>query len=281
MSASGVVLDLGAGRAVVGDRTIEVAPTGSGGGLRVGGTVLRPLGFGERSRVVAESDAVAPGDVAAVAAAVLAVARSADAGEPARGDEHPRVVFEALALHLAGARTVGRTPGFAEVAALAARGFGWAAEQVLGADADVLDRLVDALVPATDDDAPGWTRIRLDGVAGPDLPTDAGAVRDALARDLLTRAARAYSPDAVAQAPAGVRGPDGTSPRPDVVVPFGAWSAPPDAAAAGPDGGTSPGTPAPPWSRVYPAGRVDTAGPAGRSEPAGPAPVGDGPPEPG
>jgi hypothetical protein len=286
MSATGVVLDLGAGRAVVGDLTIEVAPIGSGGAIRVGQVMLRPLGFGERSRVVADSAAAAPGGLAAVAAAVLTAARAGlgEAGVPARGPRVQRVVVEAVAMHLAGARTDHRALGFAESAALAARSFGWTAEQVLGADADAVDRLVDAVAPVLDD-APGWNRILITGTAdsapagteAPDRPVDATAVRDALARDLLARATRAFAPDPAEPADLGSTGGRlaAAGPRPDgptnPLERVGLRVPPTGGPGRSFDGGTSSGAPSPAPSAVGTADHHPGAAAAPSPSPAGAA----------
>ena len=171
MATAGVVVDLGAGRAVVGDRVIEVAPVD--GGLATGQVVLRALTFGERTRVVADAPA------GTLAGAVLATARVR--GVLPAGPS--LVALEALALHLAGARPDDEPLSFAEAAAAVASAYGWSAADITSADADMIDRLARAVRPTHQDD--GWTNIAF---AASSTGEDAASVRDRLVEDLLRRA---------------------------------------------------------------------------------------------
>lgn len=171
MATAGVLLDLGAGHALVGDRVLDVSPAAEG--LSVGALVVRPLSFGERLRLVAAAT-----DPAALAAAVLAVARVR--GEPPAGVS--RAALEALALHLAGARLDTEPLAFADALGTVARVYGWPAAEVADAHADLIDRLAREVTQPDD----GWTHLVLTGPTD-DQPLDAATIRDRLATDLLRR----------------------------------------------------------------------------------------------
>jgi hypothetical protein len=185
-----VTVDVAAGAVLVGDDVIggirdasAIAP----GALRLpSGAVVRPLAFGVRAQVCA-----GPPHAAALGAAVLAAAvdlppsPTAAAGVPwAESDE---VAVQALALHLAGAEPKGVVPSFADVAVVMSRTYGWDVGELLDVPAQLADRLASAALGGDDD---GWTRVVL---AQEPAPRGATEVRDALAADLLRRAAAGIS----------------------------------------------------------------------------------------
>jgi hypothetical protein len=183
---AGVILDLGHNRALVGNETLDVrvAAGSAVGALRVGTAVLRPLRFGERTRLVAQARS---GGIAAVGQAVLATAcLDGEASGPA---------VEALALHLAGARDdQSDRLGFCDAAAAVAHSYGWRPAELAEADAMLVDDLAAATIEAhATDRADGWTRVILDGSAPVEGVQTAAAVRDRLCADLVRRGATPLS----------------------------------------------------------------------------------------
>ncbi|HEY3185160.1 MAG TPA: hypothetical protein VGJ77_20130 [Gaiellaceae bacterium] len=169
-----VVFDLGAGQARLGTTVVPIAAAGRNGELRVGGRrgpVLRPLAFGERTRVVAgvrhTSD---PREAVAAAVAAAALVH--------RGRLESRVQ-DVVALALAGA---GETaPPFGETALVVARAAGWDYARLMDADAAEVDRLARQL--GARPLRSGWSRFVLAGDAAGELD----AIRRELAQELLDR----------------------------------------------------------------------------------------------
>lgn len=167
------------GYAVVGAVSVPVSAAGAGGELRVGGDagpVLRPLAFGERTRIVARmatSPQAAEGLGAAIVEAAMVEAGEADG-----------LLVEILALALAGADAQG--PLFSAAALMVARALGWDLRSLNALEAAEVDRLALHLggpAPAEADD--GWSRIVF--VAAP--PSAPEQIRRQLALQLLARAA--------------------------------------------------------------------------------------------
>jgi hypothetical protein len=177
------------GELVLGEMVVPVADAGPRGELRVGGPqgpVLRPVAFGERTRVVARAaSSSAPRD--GVAAALLRCATVEDG-------QLDRVVAEIAALLLAGAGDDG--PPFSVTLLRVAQGSGWTPAQIAEAEAVEIDRLAAALGnPAATADE--WNRLVL--VAEPARAFD--DLRDELADTLLARIetpARAREPEPAA-----------------------------------------------------------------------------------
>lgn len=145
-----VVIDTVRGLAFIGDVSIPVREAGRRGEIQVGGSggpILRPLTFGERSRLVTRA-AASPAALDIVCAGVLQAATM----QPGHAD---RFVQEILALTLAGADQ--EAPGFAETVLLVAQAARWELSQLYEAEATEVDRLAIALVGFPSDS--GWTRI--------------------------------------------------------------------------------------------------------------------------
>lgn len=177
MTSSGprIHIDPGLGRAVLGGVEVAVAAVGGRGEVRVGGEdgpLLRPLLFGERSRVAAAALGSAVPE-SSLAAAVLEQA-TVEAGP---GD---RAVLEAIALALAGAAV--EAPGFRECVALLAGDADLPPEELDGLEAAAVDRLASELAGGSEPD--GWRRLVL---APPQVEDVEELVRE-LAAVLLRRA---------------------------------------------------------------------------------------------
>lgn len=167
------------GYAVIGAVYVPISAAGTNGELRVGGDagpVLRPLAFGERTRIVARmatSPQAAEGLGAALIEAALVEAGEADG-----------LLVEILAMTLAGADAQG--PLFSAAALTLAQALGWDMRRLNALEAAEVDRLALHLggpPPAEADD--GWSRIVF--VAAP--PSSPETIRRQLALQLLARAA--------------------------------------------------------------------------------------------
>ncbi len=171
-----VRLDPVRGVARLGDFEVPVVAVGSDGALQVGGAgghVLRPITFGERSRLAAAALGQS-GPREAICSAIL------EAATVERGFAD-RTVLEILAAWLAGAGSV-ELP-FAEAARLVAQGFGWGPAQLAATAAAEVDRLAGYLAGSRPDG--GWNRIVIDQHE----PKGLALIRAELADDLLRRAA--------------------------------------------------------------------------------------------
>lgn len=211
--ATPVVIDSAGGRAFIGGTAVPVRESGIRGELRIGGAggpLLRPLSFGERSRLAAW----ALGTPETLPDFCRGVLRAATV-EPGTCDLG---VQEILALFLAGAGE--DAPPFAEAALSVARAAGWEFEQVYRAEAAEVDRLAVYLGGRPADS--GWTRIVF-------AASDGGieAIRRELAERLLKRA-EPYADEPTVPAPAAGFVPTfgtsaatatGTEPPPDRQAP--------------------------------------------------------------
>lgn len=184
-----VIFNLAQGEArISGTVVVPVGETGTPGEIETGGgTILRPLTFGERTRIVGRSGV----DVPAVSQGVLQVSRVR------AGADSPRVL-EVLALALAGADQEAAPP-FAEAMLQVAGASGWSLPQINDAEAAEIDRLAVFLAGQTElppDD--GWNRIVF-----PTGPTEMNSVGGdvleqvgfALANQLLRRAGASRDPE--------------------------------------------------------------------------------------
>jgi hypothetical protein len=188
-----VVIDHGTGTAQVGATTLAIRAVGTHGAVGVGNLVVRPLRFGERSRLV---DAAATAtDPARTLSRLVAEAAAGDGRDPATN---------AVALHLAGA---GHGPGFATALAAVMRLLGCRPTEVLDLPALEVDQLVTRIQPERDRPPVdgGWHRIVFDGhppeTGGP--APDPAAVALELARDLLARGTATVDPELVVRATPG------------------------------------------------------------------------------
>lgn len=174
-----IIIDSLHGQALIGGVAIPVAYAGQRGELQVGGAagaVLRPLAFGERTRIAACAAVVSQSiDVLCAGIAAAAVVQP--------GDTDP-AVQEILALALAGADQ--EAPLFTEAALLVARATGWDFAQLDAADAVTIDRLAVYLAGRPAADESGWNRIVLVDDRG-DESLD--SIRREMAERLLKRAA--------------------------------------------------------------------------------------------
>lgn len=169
-----VVIDTASGQALIGDTLVPVREAGSHGELQVGGPagpVLRPLTFGERTRVVTRA-AGSPAALDILCAGVLQAALL----QPGEAD---RLVQEIVALAMAGADQ--DAPPFAETVLRVARTAGWELRQLYDAEAAEVDRLAVYLGGRPPDS--GWTQILFAGNA-----VSLASVRQELAEQLLRRA---------------------------------------------------------------------------------------------
>jgi hypothetical protein len=147
---SSVILDTASGQALIGGTVMAVSQAGPGGELQIGGSsgpILRPLRFGERTRVVV-SAASSPSALDSLCRGILHAATV----QEGTGD---RTVQEVLALALAGADQ--EAPSFAASALRVARAAGWEFNQLYEAEAAEVDRLAIYLGGPTPDS--GWNRI--------------------------------------------------------------------------------------------------------------------------
>ena len=168
-----VVFDAVRGEAIIGTLRVLVAEAGRNGELRVGGedgTTLRPISFGERTRIAARAAATSH-PVEAVAASVLQHA-TLTVGE---GD---RLVLEVLALALAGADRPGAS--FGETALLLARGTGWSLTDIANGQAAEIDSVASTLVRKQDD---GWRRFLI----GPSPTDELASIREEYGENVLQR----------------------------------------------------------------------------------------------
>jgi hypothetical protein len=168
-------IEVARGEMVIGDTVVPMRPHGAGGEWRVGGSagpVLRPLRYGERTRLCALA-AMSREPHASLGAAVAGAATVAD-GE--LGDL-PRQV---AALLMCGAREPGAS--FSETTLRVARAAGWDPAQITETDATEIDRLAVALGATARES--GWHRLVLDSA---DADVTIAIVRDQLADRLLSR----------------------------------------------------------------------------------------------
>lgn len=194
---TGICIDMARGLAVLGETVVPVRDTGRQGELHVGGPdgpVLRPLTFGERTRLVART-AWTPAPREAVCACILRAAT-------VRAGKAEQVVQEVLALHLAGAGLAGTgAQPFAEAALLVAREAGMDLARLDEVEAMEIDRLAAHLAgPATGQG--DWCRI----IIGPGPASAIQGLRDELADDLLARGNAAPRGGDAAGAPASLEG---------------------------------------------------------------------------
>lgn len=189
-----VILDAPRGEIRVGSTAVPVRAAQPEGALRIGGPggpVLRPLTFGERSRVTAQA-AAAPHPPRALCAATLALATVSPARDEAdaSSDTAPlrAVLREIVALFLAGAGEPGR-PSFSAAALVVAQATGWSPLQLAACPAAEMDRLALELGAGGEEGPPAsaWSEIRL--VSDP--AEEVALIRDEYAADLLSRAGAA------------------------------------------------------------------------------------------
>jgi hypothetical protein len=179
--SNSVVFNLAQGEALIaGTIAIPVTEAGAHGELQTGGgTILRPLTFGERSRSVGRSAISVP----ALCQGILQTAQVRAGGDPPQ-------ILEVLALALAGADQE-PVPPFAESVLRVARATGWSFAQIYDAEAAEIDRLAVYLGgPAEFPPDAGWNRIVF---RSSPTPGDFGGdvldyVRHTLANQLLRRA---------------------------------------------------------------------------------------------
>ena len=164
---------------LVAGRCIPMRDVGAHGEMQIGGAfgpILRPLSYGERTRIVLR----AAGSRRAIDNVSSAVLRAA----LVQAGECERLIAEILALALAGAEL--DAPTFAETALTVARAAGWGIRQINEAEADEIDRLAITLggtaTPREDD---GWHRIVF---ADDAAATSLEGVRCDLAERLIARA---------------------------------------------------------------------------------------------
>lgn len=166
------------GSAIIAGTRYAIRDVGTHGEIQLGaedGIVLRPLTYGERSRIVGRL-AGAPNTVDAVGAAVLRAATM----RPGSGDH---AVAEILALVLAGANA--DAPPFATTLLTVAGAAGWSLRDIDEADAETIDQLAMQLGAVVADPDDGWSRIVLvDDVQA----TSLDEVRRELAERLIARA---------------------------------------------------------------------------------------------
>ncbi|HXG24677.1 MAG TPA: hypothetical protein VNJ09_09000 [Chthonomonadales bacterium] len=172
-----IAIDPVHGEARIGEVVLPVAEAGSHGELRVGGPegpILRPLTFGERTRIV--SRALATSDPReSVCAGILRAATLS----PGVFDGH--AFLEVMALILAGAACP-EAPAFADALLLVARSAGWTPDQLAEAEAAEVDRL--AVYLGGRPHRSSWKRLVF--LSTPEDSLE--AVRAELADDLLARA---------------------------------------------------------------------------------------------
>lgn len=150
-----VIFNIAQGLAIVNGVVIPISLAGSHGELRIAdGATLRPLSFGERSRVVAWALTTPSANaIDSLCGGILQTSRM-DSGATSLD----RSVLEILALALAGADS--SAPTFVETALKIARAAGWSMSDIYSAEAAEIDRLAlylgDINEPSIDD---GWTHI--------------------------------------------------------------------------------------------------------------------------
>ncbi|MGE0824813.1 MAG: hypothetical protein AB7P18_22175 [Candidatus Binatia bacterium] len=170
-----IVLDPTQGEARLGVHRVAIAPVGSDGTLRVGGTdgpVLGPVTFAERTALTTRALAAAqPCDY--VCAGILHAATK-EAGVADQLEQ------ELLALTLAGAGEDG--PPFAQTLALVAQETGWGYDRLAETAAVEVDRLAIQLTEVPADG--GWQRYLL----ATDTRGELASLRNELADNLLRRA---------------------------------------------------------------------------------------------
>ncbi len=145
-----VIIDTASGHALIGTTLVPVRAAGPHGEIQVGGSsgpILRPLTFGERTRLVTRA-AVAPTALDSLCSNVLQTSLV----QPGQAD---RLIQEILALLLAGADQ--EAPPFAETALRVTRAAGWELRQLYEAEAVEVDRLAIYLGGRPHDS--GWTQI--------------------------------------------------------------------------------------------------------------------------
>ncbi|MBK8033220.1 MAG: hypothetical protein IPK17_27765 [Chloroflexi bacterium] len=186
------------GSVLIAGSRYAIRDVGTRGEIQLGGEdglVLRPLTYGERSRIIGRL-AGAPNTVDAVGAAMLRAATV----QSGAGD---RSLAEILALVLAGANA--EAPPYATTLLTVASAAGWSLRDIDEADAEIIDQLAMQLGAAVDDPDDGWSRIVLVDDA---RATSLDEVRRELAERLITRAGvvanvTAPEPDAQATAAGG------------------------------------------------------------------------------
>jgi hypothetical protein len=166
------------GFALIAGAHVPVSNAGTHGELQIGdanGPIVRPLSYGERTRIVLRM-AGSTHSVENVSAEVMSAAL-------VRVGDADRLLTEIVALALAGAEV--EAPPFTETMLAVARVEGWDIHQINQAGAAEIDRLALHLwgetKPVIDD---GWNRV----VFVDDLPSSVEAVRRSLAERLIARA---------------------------------------------------------------------------------------------
>jgi hypothetical protein len=169
-------IDAARGEARIGHRVIAVAAAGPRGELRIdeggSGTVLRPLSFGERGRILARTLCTAE-PLEETCAGILA-------GSLVRVGGGESAIIEILALLLAGAGEAALP--FAATMSVVARATGWDYAQLAEAEAMEVDRLAMQLAEAKAES--DWNRLILAAQPAVELM----AIRAVLAGNLLARA---------------------------------------------------------------------------------------------
>lgn len=195
-------VDRQAGVAVITGQPVPVRSVGTTGALAVAGTVVRPLAFAERTRLVGEAGTL-PDPASAVAAAVARAAAGTDRDE----------IVTALALHLAGAGDDG--PSFIAAVVAVATQLGWGPGDIETTAATEVDRLATLLGAESASEAEdGWQRVVF--AVGPSVDAtgdDMAALVRSLAEDLLRRSAAPLpAPARPAHPPSDARVPAGSAP---------------------------------------------------------------------
>ncbi len=192
-----VIIDTLGGQALLGNVCVKVAEAGSNGELEIeGGTILRPITFGQRTRISARAS-LSPTPRENCAAGVLSAST-------VRAGTDDTLVLEVLAMVLAGADESGFP--FAETTLTIARAAGWSHADIAGAEAADIDRLARHLSRNQPDD--GWTRLVFDSPPSQELAD----IRDALANNLLERVDSTPLGDRVGIGPRGMAPPGAANP---------------------------------------------------------------------
>lgn len=179
-------IEVARGELTIGALVVPMTPEGAAGEWRVGGAagpLLRPLRYGERTRLSGFS----AGSAEPQASLAAAVARASTVADGVVDD----TVREVAALLLSGARDTGMP--FSDVLLRVGRAGGWDLSQMLDAPADEVDRLARAISGvdpqstrplSADTSGDGWNRLVFDDGRG---QATLAAIRDMLADNLLAR----------------------------------------------------------------------------------------------